>query len=180
MGPGLVVTMTLALASHQTDVDCALRHHIDVVRATTRILADALRDGRRRSETLRASLDHLNRSDLIVYLAEGSCPDPQSIACLSMIGYNGAKRFVRITFVMQAHGSRTILATFTHHLLAQMAHELQHAIEVADDPLVVDGATLGAAYQRWGFRPDLKSTTYETERAIRAGQLVLQELRNVR
>ena len=112
-----------------------------------------------RSETLRASLDHLDRSDLIVYLAEGSCPNPQSIACLSMIGRNAAKRFVRITFVMQAHGSRTILATFTDHLLAQMAHELQHAIEVADDPVVVDGATLGAAYQRWGFRPDPKSTT---------------------
>jgi hypothetical protein len=81
---------------------------------------------------------------------------------------------------MQAHGSRTILATFTDHLLAQMAHELQHAIEVADDPLVVDGATLGAAYERWGFRPDPKTATYETHGAIRAAQSALQELRNIR
>ena len=148
----------------------------DVVRPTTPILADAIREGRRRSQTFGVLLDRLESSDLIVYLLVGSCPDPRSVACLSMIGNSGARRFVQIVFVMQAHGDKTILAAFTDHLIAQIGHELQHAIEVADDSTVVDGQTLGAAYTRWGFQPDLKTTTYESERAIRTGQAVLSEL----
>src|SRR5262249_12706261 len=117
---------------------------------------------------------------LIVYLRVGSCPDPQSVACLSMVGVNSAKRFVQITFVMQAHGDKTVLAAFTDHLIAEMGHELQHAIEVADDPSVVDGPTLESAYKRWGFRPDPKATTYESERAIRSGRAVLNDLHSTR
>jgi hypothetical protein len=148
-----------------------------VVRPMTPILADALRDGRRRSQIFRNLLDTLDGSDLIVYLAIGSCPDSQSIACLSMIGRNRAKRFVRITFVMQARGGRTVLATFTDHLIAQMGHELHHALEIAADPTVVDGPTLAGAYKRWGFRPNPKTATYESEWAIRTGELILNELR---
>jgi hypothetical protein len=164
-------------ADRQTDGSF---RYLTVVRPTTPLLADAVRDGRRRSRTLGALLDHLESSDLIVYLRVGSCPDPQSVACLSMIGRSSARRFVQITVVMQAHGDKTILAAFTDHLIAQIGHELQHAIEVADDSTVVDGPTLEAAYRRWGFRPDPKSTTYESERAIRAGRLVLNELRRGR
>lgn len=152
---------------------------VNVIRPTTSILADAVRDGRQRSQTFRAVLDQLETSDLIVYLRIGSCPDSQSIACLSMIGRSAAKRFVQITFVMQAHGDKTILAVFTDHLVAQIGHELQHAIEVADDTVVVNGPTLEAAYKRWGFRPDPKGSTYESEQAIRAGRSVLNELRGL-
>jgi hypothetical protein len=154
--------------------------YVGVVRPTTQMLANAVEQGRRRSETLRALLDRLESSDLIVYLRVGSCPDVRSVACLSMVGANRAKRFVQITFVMQAHGDKTILAVFTDHLIAQVGHELQHAVEVADDPMVVDGPTLEAAYKQWGFRPDLKSTTYESEQAIRTGRAILNELQSTK
>ena len=33
-----------------------------------------------------------------------------------------------------------------------MAHELQHAVEIADTPAIVDGASLAREYQRIGYR----------------------------
>jgi hypothetical protein len=149
----------------------------DAVRPMGAVLTDALKEGRRRSNTFNRLLDRLERSDLIVYLQIGSCPDAQSIACLAMIGASDANRFVRVTFVMRIRGGESILAVFTDHLIAQIGHELQHAVEIADDPGVVDGATLDAAYARWGFRPDPRSRTHESVPAIQAGRSVLDELR---
>jgi hypothetical protein len=149
----------------------------DAVRPMGAVLADALKAGHRRSNTFNRLLDRLEHSDLIVYLQIGSCPDAQSIACLSMLGASGSNRFVRVTFVMRIRGGDSILAVFTDHLIAQIGHELQHAVEIADDPGVVDGATLDAAYARWGFRPDPRSSTHESVRAIQAGRSVLDELR---
>jgi hypothetical protein len=149
---------------------------VAVVRPVSPTLAEAVVDGRRRSGTFNELMDRLERSDLIVYLRLGSCPDPQSVACLSMIGATSSNRFVRITFVMQMHGVETVLAVFTDHLIAQIGHELQHALEIADDPAVVDSLTLEAAYRRSGFRPDPRTTTYETTKAMAAGRSILNEL----
>jgi len=121
--------------------------------------------------TFQRLMDHLEPSGLVVYLGVGSCPAPQSIACLSMMGSSRSNRFVRITLVMQAHGDKTRLAVF-----AQIGHELQHAVEIADAPSVVDTGSLDAAYRLWGFLPDPKITAYESPAAIEAGQAVLNEL----
>ena len=167
---------TPARMNTDTRRDGSIRH-ISVVRPMAPALSDALENGRRRAQTLSRLIDHLESSDLIVYLRLGSCPDPQSVACLSMIGASRSNRFVQITFVMQMHGVETILAAFTDHLIAQIGHELQHAVEIADDSTIVNGPTLEAAYRRWGFRPDPKTATYESVKAIQAGESVLNELR---
>ena len=146
------------------------------VRCLNPILAQAVREGRRRSMTFQRLMDHLEPSGLVVYLGVGSCPAPQSIACLSMMGSSRSNRFVRITLVMQAHGDKTRLAVFANHLIAQIGHELQHAVEIADAPSVVDTGSLDAAYRLWGFLPDPKITAYESPAAIEAGQAVLNEL----
>jgi hypothetical protein len=77
---------------------------------------------------------------------------------------------------MRMHGVATILARFRDDLIAQIGHELQHKLEVADDPTIVDGLTLESAYRRSGFRPDPKTTRSETLKAIWAGRSVLNEL----
>jgi len=179
MGRGLVLSMTLLVAHGDGEVGGSVRHG-SVVRPTTSTLDEAVQQGRRRSQTFRALLDQLERSDLIVYLGVGLCPAPQSVACLSIVGANNANRFVKITFVMQAHGDRTILAAFTDHLIEQLGHELQHAMEVADDPTIVDAPTLEMAYQRWGFRADQKTSTYESAQAIHVGRTVLSELQSTK
>ena len=48
-----------------------------------------------------------------------------------------------------------------------IAHELQHAAEIAGWPDVVDGATLQAAYTRRGL--DRGGTHLDTDAAIQAG-----------
>jgi hypothetical protein len=147
------------------------------IRPVGPVLIEALHDGMRRSPTLRGLVERLEHSDLVVYLRIGSCPNAESIACLSMIGAGGPQRFVQVTLVMQNHGDKTRLAIFTNHLIAQIGHELQHAVEVAEDSQVVDSRTLEALFRRRGFRPDRRTSTYESETAIQVGASVLNELR---
>ena len=146
------------------------------VRPIGKVVADAVQDGIRRSPAFRGLVDRLEHSDVIVYIRAGACPNDQSIACLSLLSATASNRFVLITLVMKAHGEPTRLAVFTNHLIAQIGHELHHAIEVADDPAVVDDASLDRHYRRAGFRPDARRSTYESESALLAGERVLREL----
>jgi hypothetical protein len=55
-----------------------------------------------------------------------------------------------------------------------LAHELQHAAEVAGWPDVVDGATLLAAHTRAGHLPS--GMRLDTDAPIKAGELTRAEL----
>jgi len=60
-------------------------------------------------------------------------------------------------------------------LSVAIAHELQHAVEIAAWPEVVDGATLEAAYIRRGL--DRGAAHLDTDAAIQAGDERRAELR---
>jgi hypothetical protein len=62
--------------------------------------------------------------------------------------------------------------------LALIAHELQHAVEVAAAPHVVDVATLAQEYERIGHatRHRVEMRSFETLAAIAAARRVLAEL----
>jgi hypothetical protein len=60
-------------------------------------------------------------------------------------------------------------------LSVAIAHELQHAVEIAAWPEVVDGATLEAAYTRRGL--DRGAEHLDTDAAIQAGDERRAELR---
>ena len=59
-----------------------------------------------------------------------------------------------------------------------IAHELQHAVEIAGWPDVVDGATMQAAYTRHGL--DRGGSHLDTDAAIQAGDERRAELRGRR
>jgi hypothetical protein len=63
--------------------------------------------------------------------------------------------------------------------IAMMAHELQHAVEIAETPAIVDGESLAREYKRIGFEnqwSSLPGLSFDTQAAVRTGQQVLKEL----
>jgi hypothetical protein len=125
--------------------------------------ADALlRAGLERSTTFASLLETLDRSDLIVYVVKGSVPGPNSLrfACAT-----GTARFVRITINAQEAEPG---------LIAGLAHELQHAVEIAGAPGVTDDATMLTFYVENG--QEVSPGRYCTREAQRAGRTVQYEL----
>lgn len=63
--------------------------------------------------------------------------------------------------------------------LAMLGHELQHALEILEDPAIVDGATFALAYERIAVAHRHLGNggiTYDTTAARTAGLQVWREL----
>jgi hypothetical protein len=130
-------------------------------------LRTLLDEGMRRSPTLRALVARLQASDVVVYLR---CDGP--------IGPDG-----RLTFVSSAGGYRYVVVRMARFRRAQqiaiMAHELRHAVEIADTPEIVDGPSLVREYRRMGYENTasaLPGVAFDTQAAVDAGRQVLKEL----
>ena len=63
------------------------------------------------------------------------------------------------------------------NLMGSIGHELRHAIEVLDDPTVVNNATMFFLYERIGYH-GTGSGAVETRAAVDAGDTVRAELRS--
>ena len=138
------------------------------IRSTDRRLRMLLEDGLRVSPTLRALVTRLSASDVVVYLR---CDGP--------IERSGG----RLTFVSSAGGFRYVVVRMARleraRQIAIIAHELQHAVEIADTPAIVDGESLIREYHRIGYvntRSPLPGIAFDTQAAVRAGEQVLREL----
>jgi hypothetical protein len=124
-----------------------------------RVLERALND----SPTVRALASEITASDLIVYV-EIAHLESRARATTELVTVTAQNRFLRIT-----------LQTLTppYDLIPLLAHELQHAVEIAREPSVRDTASLRALYTRIGIDP-MASHTFETvqarltERAVRS------------
>ena len=89
---------------------------------------------------------------------------------------SGQTRLVHINFRNAGTGPDVFLA-YQDRLMAQIGHELQHAVEIASNSDVIDAATLSGLHERIGERRDSRGDIrYETEAAIQAGQRVLREI----
>lgn len=139
------------------------------IRTTDRRLRALLDEGLRISPTLRALVARLTASDVVVYLRCHGPTEP--------IGGG------RLTFVSSAGGLRYVVVRMTRLSRAQqiaiMAHELQHAVEIADTPAIVDGQSLVREYHRIGYvnaASALPGIAFDTRAAVHAGEQVLKEL----
>jgi hypothetical protein len=103
----------------------------------------AIEQGAARSPTVFRQIGRRQASDVIVYLQAGSCRDSDVFACTLIVPTTpGATRLLQINLVLTNRKGFTVLTRRPDHLIASIAHELQHAIEVADATEVVDGASL--------------------------------------
>jgi hypothetical protein len=141
--------------------ECAPSH----VRATDIVLQGAFELGMERSATFRALVEAIRDSDLIVYASgEQSMPTPIS-GEIHFLTVAGAHRYLRV-FV------RADLSPWAR--AAMLAHELQHAREIAAEPGVRDLDTMDTLYERIGY--DVGVDRHETDAAREIGELVQREL----
>jgi hypothetical protein len=141
------------------------------VRSTDAELLLLLRDGGARSPTLQSLLRALGGTDTIVYVERGICGFGHFKACLPhAIAASGSTRFLRILIDPHERGPRAV---------SLIAHELQHAFEIAAVESVRSADDVTALFRRIGRSPHCPGGTpdcFETSAARAVGIAVLDEM----
>lgn len=143
------------------------------VRTAAPDLRRLIERGQAQSSSFRSLIERLDHSDLVVYVR---CEFPMTDTSLyngklSLLGAQGGRRFLLIELRCPSSEEFQI---------ARLAHELRHAVEIADAPEITDEASMAAYYQKagWPSIADCRSRrAFETEAARQMGEQVRQELR---
>lgn len=139
------------------------------VRSSDDRLLKSLRDGVTRSPTLRRLIDVLNRSDVIVYIeSRGKMRTGFAAYLVHQIVTAGNHRYLKVVVNRELARDR---------LTVVIAHELQHAREVAEAANVRSGADMEALFKRLDSgRCVLIRSCTETDAAVRLEAAVWNEL----
>ena len=127
--------------------------------------ARLLADGIAQSATFRRLVEHLEHSNIIVYVELRPDMPINRGGTLRFLARSTTDTFLRI------HLNRVFTG---RTLIALLGHELQHAVEVAEAGGVGSVAELRALYQRLGEKRG--ADQYDTAAARRAGYIVREEL----
>jgi len=161
----LVATPSIADAA-----DPSANDRLGHFRTTDDRLRRLLDQGTRSSPTFRALVRRLLESDVVVYLWCDDGAAPPADGRLTFLSSAGGNRYVVVRLARLASRDRQI---------AILAHELRHAVEIADAPGVVDSASLEREYRRIGYfskPPYSNRLTFDSRAAVDAGVQVLREL----
>jgi hypothetical protein len=143
-----------------------------LVTPTHKDLIQWLVDARRRSATLARVVERLEQSNWKVFVQFGRCPEPATVACLlHIVGQIEGRPYLRVVVNRRDRHPDQIIAT--------IAHELQHALEVAEAPgPITDGTSMAALFRNIGHVSVHRKgvITYETDAALAVGDAVLREL----
>jgi hypothetical protein len=124
------------------------------VRAVSALAGQVIEQARARSATVRALLDELAASDVLVYVDFQFDP-PVARGTTTLVTASAHGRYLRIAVdVLLSPPDR----------LGVLAHELQHAVEIARDSSVRDDAALRALYKRIGWA--VGRASFETQAAV--------------
>ena len=142
------------------------------VRTESRYLRLVLASGIERSPTFRRIVDLLEHSDLIVEVQCAHFVESQRAGHTVLLSAHPGVRYVLVEIACWASSGPS---------LAILGHELRHALEIAEEPWVVDGASLAELYRSIGYPSRGRATlemfgSFETEDALNAGQRVHHEL----
>jgi hypothetical protein len=151
-------TVTTAQETRRQAPTAPVRH----VRPVDPAAATLLEHGARLSPTVARLLQVLEHSDLFVYVETG-CLKVKAALRFAVATPQG--RFLRITINAPELECR---------MIGELAHELQHAVEIAGAPQVKDTASLNRYYEIEGIRTP--EGGYCTLEARRVGLLALYEV----
>jgi hypothetical protein len=102
---------------------------------------------------------------VVVHLVYDDHPEPGVVGHLAFTTSAGGVRYLRIAIVPHLSGC---------DLIAILGHELQHAVEIADAPTVVDQASMAAFYDAIGARREGRAT-FDTADAVATGEQIRRE-----
>ena len=130
--------------------------------------ADLLREGVARSATFRALVNRLESGNVIVYLSLSLTLRPNLAGKLTWMTKAGNFRYLKATIKLEQSANQ---------MIATLAHELQHALEVSADLDVTDQRSMLALYKRIG-RPSHSGVaeSWDTEAAQNTAVQVRREL----
>jgi hypothetical protein len=155
----VIIGLSLALTSQ-----VPVRH----VRTLEPDIQSLIEKGIARSETFRSLIAILDGSDVIVYIESNIVRQGLLGSTSHRVVVRGPHRYVRVAIDPHARDTR---------LIAVIAHELQHAIEIAQTPEVGRSRTADQLFARIAFRFGCsKPGCYETKGAITIEQRVRDEL----
>jgi hypothetical protein len=126
-----------------------------------------VQEGVARSTTFKSLVDRIESSNVIVYIAVNPGLKSSLSGALTWMTRAGDFRYVRASISTEL--------TFDQ-MIATVAHELQHAVEVIEDESVNDERSLVALYRRIGEPSRATSSGWETTNAQQTGYLVRREL----
>jgi hypothetical protein len=127
-----------------------------------------LHDASERSATFRHLVETIGHTNGLVYVDPGKCK-PGFAACLVMsVTVSGPNRLLRVLVDTSRKPPEA---------MASIGHELQHAIEALSEPGVTNGALLYGFFERLAGSPTATGQLeFETDAAVRAGDLILHEI----
>jgi hypothetical protein len=159
-----MVTM-LMLGWAITSQDSADRH----VRASEPRILSLIDAGLSHSATFRRLVTTLNDSDVIVYIETKTTRQALGGYLAHSIVAQGSYRYLHIAVETQGAERR---------LVSLLAHELQHAIEVAQTPNARDAESLQRMFAQLAVKFGCGGTTcYETQAAKDVERVVREELK---
>ena len=126
-----------------------------------------LRDGMARSDTFRALVERLEASNVFVYVSVSPLIKSRLAGQLNWMTQAGPYRYLRATLSPDQG---------TDQQIATLGHELQHAVEVLDDEMVVCEKSMVAMYRRIGEPSRVANSSWETVAAQETGYRVRREL----
>jgi hypothetical protein len=142
------------------------------VRSESPELANVIRRASEASVAFRRLIAAIDRTDGLIYVDNGRCGHGVSACLLLAVQVAGPFRVLRIRIAARGRDCA---------LMAQIGHELQHAIEILSDPHVTDGASAYALLERIApGGPISDRGRFETAAAVRAGLDVHHEACNAK
>jgi hypothetical protein len=159
----LLLTTSIAFAplTESAALESPYRH----VRTQDRSVRLLLKRGFNRSYTFAHLMARLEHGDVLVYVEEVPRLPGGLDGRMMMLPTAHGQRYVRIQIVLRGTPDESV---------AILGHELQHAIEVAQESGVSDQAQLTALYQRIGMRGG--PHVYDTLAAQEIGRVIRREL----
>lgn len=158
-----IVSMALGVGVSADDPATRAEHR---VRPLDMWAVETLDRGLARSSVIRSLIDTLEQSDLIVHLQTVTTLPPGTAGQMRLSGDGGSCRYVRIQL------QRSLLPD---ERAAILAHELQHALELAQSS-ARDNEAVRALFERIGQRAG-SDNVFETAAARVAGVKAWFELR---
>jgi hypothetical protein len=132
-------------------------------------LRSLVEEAAQRSPEVRALIDRLEATDVIVYIRGRNFADPELDGRVALLAATKLQRYLVIEL-------SCMKATLVQ--MATLGHELYHAVEIAEEPSIVDARTLAAHYRRIGEQQGdaIGRQTFETGAAFEAGRRTRREL----